>query len=433
MITENNKHCYRAFTKFALQDLGIFKKKLLAFGEKEIYFSFLDNNNYDFDSSVECIAGLGVKSSIVSGVDSLAKIDEFISLTNDYIFCHISYDLKNRIETLSSNHIDGIGFPDYFFYQPQVVFRLNKKEVEIGLLDGQEANDIFDAINLISLSNVIDKSVQLKSRFTKEEYIAVFNNIQKHIKLGDCYEVCFCQEFFAENISINSVSIFEKLMSISPTPFAAFYKYDKKYLLCASPERFLKKVGHRIFSQPIKGTAPRHAQNKIADEEEKVLLKNSAKEQSENIMIVDLVRNDLSKVSCEGSVHVKEYLSVYSFPQVHQLISTIEGTLRDAVTFSEIIKATFPMGSMTGAPKKKSMEIIESYERTRRGLYSGSVGYISPEKNFDLNVVIRSLIYNAETGYLSSQAGSAITHLSSGENEYEECHIKMQAMRSAIR
>lgn len=431
-MTTEIKQIDRAFTKFALRDSGLFKKKLLVFGERDNHFCFLDNNNYDFDSSVECLVGIGVKRSIVSGINSFKEIDEFISLINDYIFCHISYDLKNKTETLSSNHFDGICFPDYFFFQPQIVISLNNEEVTIGVLSGQHANDIFDAISSISLPPGFAEPVTLQSRFLKEEYISVFNCLLKHIKLGDCYEVCFCLEFFAENVFIDPVGVFEKLMNTSPTPFAAFYKFDKKYLLCASPERFLKKVSQRIFSQPIKGTAPRYAQNKIADEEEKEFLKNSAKEQSENIMIVDLVRNDLSKISGEGSVHVREYLNVYTFPQAHQLISTIEGTLREEVTFSEIIQATFPMGSMTGAPKKKSMELIEKYERTKRGLYSGSVGYISPEKNFDLNVVIRSLIYNAKTGYLSSQAGSAITHLSIAENEYDECLIKMKAMLSAI-
>ncbi|MEP7080203.1 MAG: anthranilate synthase component I family protein [Ginsengibacter sp.] len=426
------KHINRTFTKFAIRDSGLYKKKLLAFGERENHFCFLDNNNYDFDSSVECLVGVGVKRSIVSGINSIKEIDDFISHINDYIFCHISYDLKNKIENLKSDHFDPIGVPDYFFFQPQIVFRLNKEEVEIGMLNGQDANNIFEAINSISIPSGFDESVILRARFSKKEYISTVNSLLEHIKLGDCYEVCFCQEFFAENFTINPIRVYEKLTSFSPMPFAAFYKFDKNYLLCASPERFLKKIANRIFSQPIKGTAQRHAHNKLADEKERESLKNSAKEQSENIMIVDLVRNDLSKISCEGSVHVSEYLNVYSFPQVHQLISTIEGTLRTDVSFSEIIKATFPMGSMTGAPKKKSMELIEKYERSKRGLYSGSVGYISPEKNFDLNVVIRSLIYNSETGYLSIHAGSAITHLSKAENEFEECMVKMQAMVSAI-
>lgn len=431
MSNTANEIVGRVFTTYNLPDPLLFKKKLLEFGERESHFCLLDNNKYQ-DASFECIAAIGAFRSIISLKNALEDIDDFISQVHDYIFCHISYDLKNRIENLSSSHYDGIGFPDFYFYQPQIIIILEHDKVKIGVLEGESPDFIFKAINSISLLSTFEEPVILKSRFSKDEYVAAFSSILAHISLGDCYEVCFCQEFFKENVEINPTVVFENLMSVSPTPYAAFYKFDKKYLFCASPERFLRKKGKRIFSQPIKGTARRHEQDNIADEKEKELLRNSLKERSENIMIVDLVRNDLSKISCEGTVKVSEYLEVYSYPQVHQLISTIEGRLRDDISFSKIIEATFPMGSMTGAPKKRSMEIIEDLEKTRRGLYSGTVGYISPEKDFDLNVVIRSLLYNAETKYLSAQAGSAITHLSSAENEYEECLMKMQAMQNAI-
>ena len=217
------------------------------------------------------------------------------------------------------------------------------------------------------------KRFPLKSNFSKEEYLTTVRKLQQHILRGDCYEICFCQEFFAEKVDIDPVSTFEKLSDISPNPFSAFYRSQEKYLMCASPERFLKKEGNRIFSQPIKGTSKR---SKIFDEEEKNQLKSNEKERAENIMIVDLVRNDLSKICREGSVTVKEFLQVYSFPHVHQMISTIEGILSENISFSEIISATFPMGSMTGAPKKRVLELIEEYEKSRRGLFSGSVGYI---------------------------------------------------------
>ena len=426
-----NKISGRSYTTFNLEDPALFKRKLLQFGNQESHFCLLDSNYYQ-DSSFECIAAIGAHRAKVSNENAIEDIDDFLSQVEDYIFCHISYDLKNKIEKLSSSHYDGIGFPDFYFFQPKIIIILENDEVQIGVLEGGNPDFIFETINSISLLSTFNDPVTLRSRFSKLEYIAALKSILGHISLGDCYEVCFCQEFFKENAEIDPAVVFEKLMLVSPTPYAAFYKFGKKYLLCASPERFLRKKGQHIFSQPIKGTSRRHTQDKIADEQEKQLLKNSTKERSENIMIVDLVRNDLSKISCEGTVRVSEYLEVYSYPQVHQLISTIEGELKEEVSFSNIIKATFPMGSMTGAPKKKSMEIIEDLEKTRRGLYSGTIGYISPEKDFDLNVVIRSLLYNAETKYLSAQAGSAITHLSNAENEYEECLIKMQAMQSAI-
>jgi para-aminobenzoate synthetase component 1 len=272
----------------------------------------------------------------------------------------------------------------------------------------------------------------LLSRFSKNDYLGTVKKLQQHILKGDCYEICFCQEFYADHVQINPVTVFKNLSLLSPNPFSAFYKLDKKYLLCASPERFLKRTGDIIISQPIKGTSRRSANENRNDEEEINLLLSDEKERSENIMVVDLVRNDLSKICKEGSVSVKEYLKIYSFPQVHQMISTIEGRLRSDVSFTDILSATFPMGSMTGVPKRRVMELIEYYEKTKRGLFSGSVGYINPEGDFDFNVVIRSILYNELKQYLSIQVGSAITWKSDPEKEYEECNIKIEAMKKAL-
>ena len=157
---------------------------------------------------------------------------------------------------------------------------------------------------------------------------------------------------------------------------------------------------------------------------------HSDKDRSENVMVVDLVRNDLSKVCEEGTVKVDELYGIYSFPQVHQMISTVSGELKKNISFTEIIKATFPMGSMTGAPKKRVMELIEQYEKTKRGIFSGCLGYISPNGDFDFNVVIRSIMYNASSNYLSFQAGSAITFYSDPEKEWEECLLKAEAIKN---
>ena len=272
----------------------------------------------------------------------------------------------------------------------------------------------------------------LKSRFAKDEYIETVKKIQQHIVRGDCYEINFCQEFYADDVVINPFSVYRKLSALSPNPFSAFYKYEDKYLMCASPERFLKKTGRTIISQPIKGTAKRIHNDEKTDEQQKNDLSVNEKERSENIMIVDLVRNDLAKICTEGSVFVKDFLSIYSFPQVHQMISTITGNLKENITLAEIFSATFPMGSMTGAPKKRVMELIEKYEKTKRGLFSGSIGYMNPEGDFDFNVVIRSVLYNQSKKYLSIQAGSAITFKSVPENEYEECLLKVAAIKKAL-
>ena len=276
------------------------------------------------------------------------------------------------------------------------------------------------------------KAPVLKSRFSKRKYIETIKSLKKHILKGDCYEINFCQEFYSLNVIIDPIKIYKNLNLISPNPFSAFYKYNDKFLMCASPERFLKKKGNTLISQPIKGTSKRIVEDQKADIRQKKELFQSEKERSENIMIVDLVRNDLAKVCTEGSVKVEEFLGIYTFPQVHQMISTVTGILKEDIKFSQIFHATFPMGSMTGAPKKKVMELIEKYEKTKRGLFSGTVGYIEPNGNFDFNVVIRSLQFNATNQYLSIIAGSAITFNSIPENEYEECILKISAMKKAL-
>lgn len=421
----------RKFTSYPINDFDIFKTKLLNFGTGFSNFCFLDNHQYEFDKSYECVAGTGSIASVVT-IDnlSLAALSQFQQENNDWIFGHLAYDVKNEIEQLTSQNFDGIQFPEMFFFVPEIVFILSAESVSIGMY-GDHSDKIFNDILSTVPLNRKSGIPSFESRFSEQEYLQAVRQLQQHIIRGDCYEVCFCQEFFAENILLDPVKVFQKLSRLSPNPFAAFYKYEDRYLMCASPERFLKKINNTIISQPIKGTSKREGRIQT-DEQERIALQLNAKERAENIMIVDLVRNDLSKICTEGSVSVKEYLKIYSFPQVHQMISTIAGNLRDQLSFAEILAATFPMGSMTGAPKKRAMELIEKYEKTKRGLFSGTVGYINPEGNFDFNVVIRSILYNESNQYLSIQAGSAITFKSDAQKEFEECLLKVDAMRQAI-
>lgn len=423
----------RQFTSYLIDDLDFFKIQLLNFGKKFSNFCFLDNHNYDFDKSFECLAAFGVSNSITAHEKcTLGHIDDFIKSNRDWVFGHLSYDLKNEIEHLTSDNPDGIGFPVFHFFVPEIVVTLSQSLVTIGVPERYQAKTIFDEISRSIPDGNSFAKPELLSRFSRDEYLETVKKLQQHILKGDCYEICFCQEFYSPDTQINPLNVFKKLNLLSPNPFSAFYKTDKKYLLCASPERFLKRTGEEIISQPIKGTSKRSANDVRNDEEETNLLLSDEKERSENIMIVDLVRNDLSKICEEGSVSVKEYLKIHSFPQVHQMISTIAGELRDDVSFTDIISATFPMGSMTGVPKKRVMELIERYEKSKRGLFSGSVGYINPEGGFDFNVVIRSILYNEITHYLSIQAGSAITWKSDPEKEYEECNIKITALQKAL-
>jgi para-aminobenzoate synthetase component 1 len=333
------------------------------------------------------------------------------------------------MEDLSSQNEDHIGFENFFFFVPQILVILSFNKVTIAVDEKEDAGEILKQIYCVLVNITVFTKPVLKSRISKGKYLETVSKLQQHILRGDCYEICFCQEFFAEETQFDPVNVFQRLSATSPNPFSAFYRSGEKYLICASPERFLKKTGDTIFSQPIKGTAKR---SKIADENEKHQLRTNEKERAENVMIVDLVRNDLSKICVEGSVRVKELFEIYSFPQVHQMISTIEGKLVENIPFSEILKATFPMGSMTGAPKKRVLELIEKYEQTKRGLFSGSVGYISPGGDFDFNVVIRSILYNAENQYLSVPVGSAITWKSNPEKEFEECENKIEGIIKAL-
>ncbi len=424
----------RKFTSYPIKDFSVFKIQMLNFGKKFGIFCFLDNHAYEFNKSYECIAGAGVIDSIIANnAAGLNKLEQFQTKNPDWIFGHITYDVKNEIENLESSNPDDIQFPEIYFFIPEIVFILKKNGFQIGVDPAYDARKIYEEIISYKPKDLIaGKASPLKSRFGANEYIDTVKKLQEHILRGDCYEINFCQEFYADNIIIDPFIVYRKLNALSPNPFSAFYKYEDKYLICASPERFLKKTGKTIISQPMKGTIKRNTSDAIADEQQKKDLFNNEKERSENIMIVDLVRNDLAKICTEGSVYVKDFLRVYAFPQVHQMISTIQGNLKENTKLAEIFSATFPMGSMTGAPKKRVMELIEKYERTKRGLFSGTIGYIDPNGDFDFNVVIRSLLYNQREKYVSIQAGSAITFKSIPENEYEECLLKVAAIKMAL-
>lgn len=396
-------------------------------------FCLLDNQHYNFTTpAFECLLAVGCKKNIsINSGNAFNALKNFYRENKGWLFGHLGYDLKNEIEKSSSKNDDDIGFADIHFFVPEVVIKLGEKQVEIF---SDDADKIFAAIQaeLAVITQQKQQAVTVKNRITKADYINTIHKLQQHILRGDCYEINFCQEFFAEQAVINPLQVYHKLIAISPNPFAALYKVNDKFCICASPERYLKKDGNTIISQPIKGTTKRDLISQERDLENKNYLSQSEKEKSENVMVVDLVRNDLSKVCKQGTVKVNELFGVYSFPQVHQMISTISGQAKDDIDWVDIIKATFPMGSMTGAPKKRVMELIEQYEQTKRGLFAGAIGYINPNGNFDFNVVIRSIFYNVTTQYLSIKAGGGITFYSDAEKEYEESVLKVAAMRKVL-
>ncbi len=392
-----------------------------------------ENNNKYLQTSqviaVGCVCELIVKEEGTA----LEQLQQFINENKSWAFGYLSYDLKNEVENISSTNADGLGFPVLHFFVPEVVMRIDDTIISVFYDEKYTAKT--RAEEIYKLASAIDKKTSspasinsnIKSKITKQEYIDSVNKLKQHIHLGDIYEINFCQEFFAENSIIDTVGVYEKLNDISRAPFTAYCKFGTHYLLCASPERFIQKHGNKLISQPIKGTIKRSS-NKIEDAQLKNELQNSNKERSENIMIVDLVRNDLSRIAKRGSVKVDELFGIYSFKQVHQLISTVSCELKEQISFADIINSMFPMGSMTGAPKVSAMKLIDQYESTKRGLYSGAVGYITPEGDFDFNVVIRSILYNADNYYLSFMVGSAITDKADAKMEYEECLLKAKAL-----
>lgn len=415
----------------------LFKEQLLSWAQQFREVVFLDSNSYPQQySSFDCMLAVDAFTSLKTDYyNAFEDLKQYQQNTKDWLFGYLSYDLKNDIENLQSNNFDGLNFPDLFFFQPKKVFILKGNELEIQYLmlcDDEVEEDFGEIIQSPNSKFQSLESLEIKQRISKDLYIQKVNKMLEHIHIGDMYEANFCMEFYAENAIINPLEKFQKLNEISQAPFSVFFKNYKHYLLSASPERYLKKVGEKIISQPIKGTSKRFA-DLAEDEKSKNILATDAKERAENIMITDLVRNDLSHTAQKGSVVVEELCGIYSFLQVHQMISTVTSKLDSKFSAVDVLKTTFPMGSMTGAPKISVMEIVENLEETKRGLYSGAVGYFTPEGDFDFNVVIRSILYNQENKYVSFSVGSAITSLSIPEKEYEECLLKAKAMHEVLR
>jgi len=429
----------RITEKYHIANIEQYKQKLLFWSQQFNEVVWLDSNSYNERySSYDAVLAVDAITSIQTDyMDAFKELKAYQSLTNDWLFGYLTYDLKNDVENVNSQNFDGLEFPELCFFQPKKVFLIKDDVLEVrylNMVDDELKSDLLAIENFDTkaVANAeASTGVKVKMRVHKDAYFEKVNKVLQHIHRGDIYEANFCQEFYAENTTIQPLEIYNKLDAISKPPFATFLKIDDKYLLSASPERYLKKEGTSVISQPIKGTAKRSGD--IAEDAAlKANLAINEKERSENIMIVDLVRNDLSLTATKGSVNVEELCKVYSFPQVHQMISTVTSQVETTTHPVDIIASTFPMGSMTGAPKISAMKIIEDLEVTKRGLYSGAVGYFSPEGDFDFNVIIRSILYNATKKYVSYSVGGAITAKSDPLQEYEECLLKAKAMREVL-
>ncbi|RYZ21300.1 MAG: anthranilate synthase component I family protein [Chitinophagaceae bacterium] len=386
-------------------------------------FCFLDSHGYP-GRGFDWLAGAGALRTI--GPGDKQALDRFV-VSERWAFGHLAFELRHDAFGLADVPPDPIGFPGLHLFAPAVVLYASGDTLHI---EAPDPDAVWKELRETALPPAATvQPVQMEATLDRKAYLGRIEALLGHIHRGDCYEINFCQEFHGAVPGFNPLEVYRRLAAFSPTPFGGFYRLNDRYLLCASPERFLQKRGGLLVAQPIKGTARRDLANTAADTELREGLRRSEKERSENVMVVDLMRNDLSQVCTE--VTVPELFGLYTFPQVHQMISTVQGRLKPGMGLSAVLDATFPMGSMTGAPKKRVLELIRQYEPTGRGLFSGSLGYFH-EGDFDLNVVIRSLLYNAASGMLSYQVGSGITAYCDPEAEWEECRLKAVALERAL-
>lgn len=430
---------HRIIGSFPITNIQKFKEALLEWSRPYGQIVWLDSNGHeDDDSSFEAILAIsGQVERCPFRSKDIDDVQNFVDEEQDWLFGFITYDFKNQLEDLKSGNKDELGFPEMHFFQPEKIVRIKEGNIEFLYLEPfadqieKDFSEIAHTMFPIGTKKIWAKEIHMQMRISKDAYFEKANSFLAHIKRGNIYEANFCQEFYSTNGQIDPWSVYRGLNEISEPPFATFLRMDAKYLMCASPERYLRKNGQTIMSQPIKGTAPRHP-NGARDLELKKMLEQDPKERTENVMIADLIRNDLAKSASKGTVQIKELCKVHSFKQVHQMISTVVSKIPATTKATEVIKQTFPMGSMTGVPKISAMKLIEDLEETKRGLYSGTVGYFDPMGNFDFNVVIRSILYNSANQYISYSVGSAITARSDLEKEYQECLLKAKAMRTIL-
>lgn len=405
--------------------------KLIHWIYQHDHFSLFNGNEYQINHGpflTFATAG-SLKTFIPLGGDPFLQLREFYRSENDWLIGRLSYDLKNSTENLASMNTDRLEADEMVFFIPETLIFMHPDKLEVHSI--HEPEDIYREIIHMEQPGVANFNIHFSADMTKEEYVEAVSCIKEHIVEGDFYEMNFCMEFFGRTDRPDLASLYLRLNDISPMPFSVFQRSGGQFLLSASPERFLKKSGKCMIAQPIKGTI-RRDNNPDLDDRLKQQLRNSEKEKAENMMIVDLMRNDLGRSAVAGSVKVPEIFKIYSYSHVHQMISTITATLSDEVHFVDAIRHAFPMGSMTGAPKIKVMEMIDHYEKSKRGLFSGAAGYITPDGDFDFNVLIRSIFYSDITGYMKFCAGSAITYDADPEYEYHECILKTRAMREAL-
>jgi len=407
--------------------------QLLSWADKYKYFAYFNGNDHStLHDPFPHLLFVGKRKYVESHENSFSKLNQLIDESKGWLYGYLSYDLKNEIEFLESKNPATVPVNHLAFYEPEIIIHMESQAIKIE--SSVDPDGVYSKIFSIN-KETSNKSPQeigaLNCNTSKKQFIDHVEKIKSEIVEGEFYEMNYCIEFTATTISFDPLRCYLKLNSISPMPFSGIMRFGNIYLISASPERFLKKEKSKIISQPIKGTI-RRGLGKVEDEFLKKSLQTSEKERAENLMIVDLVRNDLAKSAITGSVKVDELFGIYTFQKLHQMISTVTATHKKDMPIAEILKHAFPMGSMTGAPKIRVMEEIDLLESSSRGLYSGAVGFLTPDQDFDFNVVIRSLIYNSSSGKISFHVGSAITFDSDPEYEYNECLLKAESLMEVL-
>jgi len=350
-----------------------------------------------------------------------------------WCFGHLAYDLKNSLEPLHSRHPSADGFEDSAWTVARWTVHLQdgRAVLRVGPGDVVEAQAFLQGL-IATPDAAPGKPLGNWAVHTpKERYLAQVERILRHIQRGDAYELNYCTGRSTVAPDWDPFRGFARLMAANPAPHAAFYRRGPLFAVCASPERYLKAEGGLLTAQPMKGTRRRHP-DPVEDARLAAELATDPKERSENIMAVDVMRNDLSRVAAARSVRVEELCGVHPYPHVHQMTSTITARLKEGATTWDAVLASFPMASMTGAPKLRAMQLIDELEDQRRGLFSGTLGFFSPDGDTDLNVVIRTLTYDATSGRAALITGSAITASSVPEQEWEECELKARSVLNAL-
>ena len=420
----------RSKTVFNVKNHPDIKAQLLDWAKVSSPIAWYDSNDYPYQNNdFDAILALEAFEE-----NPWLKTEKELqsALGTDWFFGFFSYEYNTVWERVTPTNPSFLSVPQLQFFRPKKLWLLKGNTLTALYLESDNSITDFSRITNTEISSDTSlTSINLTPRITKDVYLQHANALKKHIMRGDIYEVNYCMEWYADGVTVSPMALFNALNEIGKTPFSAFLSFGNKYLMSASPERFLRRRGDALTSQPIKGTAARQ-DDAAFDKSVAEVLRQDSKERSENIMITDLVRNDLSRIAQKGSVEVSEQCEVYTFAQVHQMISTVTAQCDSNLSSLDVINACFPMGSMTGAPKQRAMELINQHEHGQRGLYSGAVGYFNPNGDFDFNVVIRSLVYDATSKYLSTHVGSALTAAADPSKEYDECQLKVRAIKRVL-